>query len=258
MTTTDLILALGGSTSAIAILVFFLWRLTYAKINLNWERNNQKQIELLKSELSRQNKFNDSILTSHNHGHQQAQDKRINTIECLWESILQRETFSVGIATNYRIYTTDEIKLNFLKIDQKDNTINLNNITMKDFIEKTFEKEFEVDKRRPFMSSYLWQLYKVHGVFIGRSIHLFVESKHERKSPLWSEDEAMLKTLSTVLSSEEISSASNQEIGSYNQIVTLIESKILNECHKILSGDLAMEASAEQARKLLEISKLTD
>lgn len=253
MTFLEILLNVGSFAAVMTAILLIVWKLTFTKITSNWEQRSQAQNEILKAQLTKSSQLFDSVLGNFNQGHQHAQDKRVEAIEKLWESVLEKNTFSTNIATLYRVLSNDQMRTFYKNPLTKKDFIKLDELSMIKFIKQTYKSEIKIDLMRPFISTELWQLYKVHSAFITQSIKLFTEKKSQKISTIWVDDKAIIKALRTVFTEQELKFSINLELGSFNNVVTLIESKILKECQNVLSGKLAVDASIENARRLLSV-----
>src|SRR5688572_7611159 len=141
------ILLIFGGASAIAIGVStFIGNLISKRIISKWQLESQKQLELLKGELSKNQSVTNSLLSTHSSGFQSAQEKRISAIEKIWDATLKTVTFSSTTSLIYRILTEDELK-NIHKsnsIGAKNMLTQLNKLNPEEFMNNTSYSAIEV------------------------------------------------------------------------------------------------------------------
>lgn len=112
--------------------------------------------------------------------------------------------------------------------------------------------ERAVDKLRPFLGEELYALYSVYRIVHGRIGVLMLWLKEGKITEPWSKDAYLLHILSLVLSTEEIAGALEKtKIGKITNIENVLETKILSEVSKILSGETAERISAENILEIL-------
>ena len=258
MTINDTIAVLGVYTGINAAILWFFPRAILNRLTTKWQQEGAEQIELLKGEINKNQSLSENLLKVYSTGHNFAQQKRIETIEVLWKGVQKNGAFSASTSLVYSYMTDNEI-INVYKDPKIGNPTVLENfkkLSLEKFVEKTASSVIEAGALRPFISSRLWELYKLHGLFIGRSTVLLTKDKQDKKTTLWKNDTMIHETLSGSLTEDEINAAKSMKFGSYNHIVNLIESKILIECNLILSGESAMESSMEIAGKLDKLRNL--
>lgn len=250
------ILMVFGGTSVIAIgISTFIGKIISNKIISKWQLENQKQLELLKGEISKNQNIMNSLMASFSSGHQSAQEKRIQAVDCIWDATIKTITFGDRINSIYSILTSDELKDVYISEDPRIKNLRteIDRLDLEKFVENTKDSHVKVEKLRPFILPETYRLFLLLHTFTGRSIHLFKKDKGFQKITLWKDDNAILTALKVELSEEEISYAISLNINSFSTIVNIIESKILNNCNKTLSGELALDSSLEQAQKLAKV-----
>lgn len=248
----------GWSVIVIAVIAFIARNLTN-KLTLNWELENQKQIEFIKSELSKNQTITNNLLNAYSTGFNIAQEKRIEAIEQLWNSVLQAKRSDSASSTSF-IY-------NILKEDEIENIYNdpsggaqkikvfLDKINPIEFASNTYKSSRKVDYQRPFIGDSLYSFFQLYIKFSGRVQHLLIKDREKEIVTVWKKDQPLINTLKEMLSDEEMDYILSQDFNSYNVATSLIEQKIINGGNRIISGELAMDGSLSQLDKL---NKLLD
>ncbi len=250
-----IVVYLGGGTVIITGIVVYASKIVAKKLSITWQHENNKHIELLKGEIAKYQSLTTNLLSTYSSGFQLAQQNRINAIEKLWDNILIVKSQCSSIALIYGILTEKEIETAY------SDTSELANKTRRQFFDKLDimeyaknirESQHQVEKLRLFIGDDLWRFFHLYVTFTGRAIHLLVIDKEKKKTTIWHKDKSLVDALKQFLTDPEIKYLLSLKHNSFTICTDLLEQKVINGSNKILTGELAMENSLEQVKKLNE------
>ena len=247
----ELILILGGWSVIFTGSLGFIGKRIADKLFLKWKSENEEKIEVLKGNITKNNSLLTNLLDIYSTSNQSIQEKRVNSIEILWNSILEIKSNTPSVISFiYDNLTEEERNKLFTSNIGYDFKTMLENLSMED-LEKKMQPVFEkVEKHRPFLENKLWLLFYFYYAFVMRSIFIILKGRDQRRIEHWNKDSGIKQYLEIALSKEEMEYISDVKFESYRTIKDLFEQKILNEMLKVTSGIKITEDSLEQIKKL--------
>lgn len=255
----DIIAYVGGWAALTVALAVFLGKFFAQTISDNlkikWSREQEEKLEQLRAEITREHSIFTTILNSYSSGHQFSQSNRIKAVQTLWDNVLETRKlgefpslfFGVLLEREYNtVYDNDKIMSG------------LNSLSFDNTIGKIPQIKESVEKYRPFLGEYLWSLFVVYTILVGRVSYLLIEGRDKKDIKSWHQDEYIQSILNKVFDEEERKFIISKKIGSFEEAARLLEQKILFEMFKITSGELAAESDLSKAKKLQELIKQVD
>lgn len=257
MTVLDFITYLGGWAvwvgAALFVGRFFADRVA-DKLKLNWSGEQEKKLELLRAEINHEHSVFTAILNSYSSSHKLSQSNRIQAVQTLWDKVLETRKigeiptffFSILLVSEYNKEKSVEL---------------LNSLSFDNSVGKIPQIKESVEKSRPFLGEYLWSLFVIYTILVGRVSFLLIEGKEKKDIKPWFEDKHIQSILKEIFDEKEINSIfqkptdSLRSLGSFGETTKLLEQKILFEMLKIISGELAAENDFSNAKKFQELIK---
>ena len=118
-------------------------------------------------------------------------------------------------------------------------------------VERLMRASEGLDEIRLFVGDRIYALVFVYRALHGRIEFLMQESLHEGHFDPWWEDSFVYQVLPLVLSQAEIGELQNGQLR-FDRLRSMLETKLLQECQPILSGEAAAHFSLKQAMAIQE------
>lgn len=247
-----IVVAIGGWVVLTIVLAQFIAQRIADNLKIRWSREQEEKLEKLRAEITHEHSIFTTILNSYSSGHQFAQLNRIEAVQTLWNNVLELRKlgripslfFGNLLATEYnQVY------------DKQQMMDILNDLSASDTIKKQSNINDDVEKYRPFLGEYLWNLYKAYSILVGRVVWLLAEGRDNRNIVSWHKDEHLRSVLNVILTTEERTSIYSRDTCPFDEGTRILEQKMLDEMFKVISGELAAESNLSTVKKLQEVMK---
>jgi hypothetical protein len=243
------ILASLGGASVVAIAVIkWVSNLAQSKITLNWDQENKKELELLKSNLSSNQEIVKLSLASFNNSNVYITEKRVEAINYIWLYLLRLREFITPIRTMFSVLKPEEYNR---VLKQRPDIFMLAEMTNDKFYKLLKE---ELENFRPYLGETLWSLFFSYRAFLSRTYYLFNEGREKGNVTPWYVDDGLVSILRNAIGNDQIDELSLNNIESFTNATTMYEQLILKEMNRILSGTYNFESNFYDARRLLNIT----
>ncbi len=260
-TINQLILILGGYTVVLTGLFVFIGNNIINKLKINWETKSQSQLSVLKGEIERNNNLVSHILTSHSNSFNLGNTKKVECLDFFWKTVM--EVKGLNRLTNflYSFLLDKEIE----KLYTEDTKENLNirstylsaiSQSHEDTSKKAADLRDEIDKRRPFIGETLYSLYYFYSLFLLRSSYLLIKDSSLKKCNPWKSDQALINNLKNLITESELNFIISKDFGSYDSVIYLIETKMINAISYSLNGEEAIDNTIKQVEKIESLAKI--
>ena len=168
----------------------------------------------------------------------QTKSNKNRAAEVLWDDILTvRESGEVLFTFFYALL---EEEYNQAFTNRKLQLL-LKQFSEIEIMSKINSNSHNVEKYRPFISEYLWELYIEFKKFIGRNVFLFGKGIREKNIIDWRKDKFICNSLDPFLEDDEKKLIYSVRSNAFGIVVERLESKILSEISKLISGNLDKE-----------------
>lgn len=251
-----IIAILGGWTVVIGALFTWVSARISDRLNLKWKNRYDKEIESLKNELSSSQMLLNSCLSTFSTGYQYSQERRLKAIEIIWEVILEIRKYISPVKLFYTILLPTEYNSIF---DNRTFMFGFESLSEDKLVDITNSCYEKVEQYRPFLGEELWSLFYIYQIFLSRVTHKLINGIKNQHIEAWYNDNATMQLLKTVLTEKELLSYEYKGLYGFNNIIYLLESKILHIINKQISGELASEEGFSKAQKIIRaINELKD
>lgn len=250
----EIIVYLGGGAALAASFVYFLGNFLAErmadKLKIKWSGEQEKKLEQLRAEITREHSTFTAILNSYSSSHQFSQSDRIKAVQTLWGNILK--TRNIG---SFPSFFFDVLLENEYNTIEKDAPLmsKLNSLSFNKTVEEIGQIIESVENYRPFLGEHLWSLFKLYTILVSRTSILLIKGRDNKDIKSWHKDEYIQSILNEIFDEKEMQSINSGIIVSFEVATELLEQKILFEMFKIISGELAAESNLSKAKKLQEL-----
>lgn len=268
MTTQDLILnvissaVVSGALAGVIVWLSREWISARLKASIQHEYDqkleahkarlkSENDIALLetKNRMEQQLTLFEATRTSFAEGQKAAIERKLDSIEKLWDEIL---TLDERLPSTFMF-------IDIVPASTYKNTL-LKNKTFRTLAEEFSEEEIAkclsdrdepVGKVRPYVGEYLWSIFFSYRALMGQISFLLHQSLKEPDSIEWHRDKGVCQILEVVLTSEERDEFKTVDICKISWLKRLLQSKILAASQKIISGEELGTESLKQAESIL-------
>lgn len=214
-----------------------------------------KELELLKSDLSSQQSLINTVVSSQKDSYNFANSERLNAVKVYWDQYL---ALSKNI---YGITTFDS----FILIDETVNEKLDNNARFKETVDsapnrteyKPQEEILRVKSIQPFLPETLWDYLTFVNFFTSRIIYLYKTGLIKGNLKHWKKDSYILEITKQNLTTDEYNYLTTSDLNGINAVFSFMEAKILIELERMISGRESAEYSLKHLIQISEKHKIT-
>lgn len=271
MTVQGIILNTTFSVVLISIIVWFLREWISARLKAAIQHEHEQKLETYKAQLKTESEksilefqsevkqkfaLHEAARSSFAEGQKSSMERKLDSIDELWASILKlRNTLSSAIV-GIDLFRTNEVEE---YKEMKSRAPLLSQWTPEELKKKIESIEItEIEKVRPYIGEYLWAIFSSYQVIhIRLLVHLYL-SQDDAEKLKWHTDEGTYLLIKAVLTESELSEFNRMNFGRFFWLRRKLESKILYETQKIISGEHYGAESFEKAATILQLLQPQD
>ena len=250
----NIILSAGATAAVVAGAIVWIFR---EWISSRIKANIQHKYEI--STLELKNKIEKDIALyiasqqSFSEGQKASMERKLNSIDKLWERVMMLfkilppemsfiDVFNISEIEQYNVMSNHP---DFQKLKIKWST--------EEFEKKmgsvSDDKDDSIEKIRPYVGERLWAFfYSTKTIYIRLLVTLQFENNENKIE--WYKDEPIRAIIESVLTKEELIEFDELEFGKFARLQQKLESKILAETQKIISGEHFGAESLREAEKI--------
>jgi hypothetical protein len=243
---TQIIAIVGGWSVVVGAVSAWAGKLLAERAILNWKQSHQKELEDLKDQMAREKLVLDAAVASFSFGQQKAQEKRLEAVEALWESVLEVRRacqhaiffYSILLPSEYNdLFTNPKLQKSFSGLNYES--------TLSKISEHT-----DLEKHRPYLGETLWYLFYLYNAILGRMTYLLIDGKEKGNISNWMTDSLTGQYLQHIMTAEQLKQIQKNPINAAEKVVMFLEEYLLEEISLIVSGERSSKESFEYAQKL--------
>ncbi len=237
----------GGGTVLATGIATFVANLFQKKTAIAWQEKANHKLTELKQQIEKDKLRLESVLSHYSGVYSVAQEERIKAANAVWAATFKVREIGSSAVFFYSILTENEYdesikKPSFHAAAYKTGINELTNV-----LYNTLQ---DIEKLRPLIGERLWNLFSVYGSFSGRLAYKLRDQADKGHILPWHEDKGIQQFISVLFSSEEQKRIDYKTPLGLQSVVWQIESKIVFECSRIISGKIAISESIEQTGKI--------
>ena len=172
-------------------------------------------------------------------------ERRLDSIEKLWDEILRLKNEQPGILGFIDLLSVDEYRE---ACNRKDFRELAGDWPMEKIVKYVAISDNAVEKVRPYVGEYLWSMFFAYRQIMGRIPWLLYESLKDADKAEWHKDNGIRQILEAVLSKSELAEFETAKICKISWLQEHLESKVLTALQKLISGEEFSAESLEQAK----------
>ncbi len=157
----------------------------------------------------------------------------------------------------YNILTKEEIE-NLPNTENKYSRASIDSFDSMSYFTEHSKVIAKIELSRPFIGDKLWEVFFTYQAFIGRLTYLMQDGLEKGKVTYWKNDLNFInQILGTVIKPEELKKLIKNDITAFNNILTFLEFKAINDISEQLTGKRMTNETVEHAIKLSKLTKNT-
>ena len=207
----------------------------------------ENEVALLKltTGLEREAALHAAAHASFAEGQKAAMERKLNAIDKLWDKILTLRGGLPPILTFIDVLTVDEYKgaKNHPTFQALSGELSQEKVAT-----LAGGEGGQIEKVRPYIGEYLWALFFSYQAIMLRLLFLLHLGRDDAAKIEWHKDQGIRQLMEAVLTAGECNEFDQMQFGKVSWLQRRLESKILAESRKIISGEEFGAESLEQAR----------
>ncbi|MEK3920645.1 hypothetical protein [Paenibacillus sp. FSL K6-2393] len=244
-----ILVSIGGTSIVTIGIVKWLSGLVQSKIQMSWDHTYKKELEIIKANLTSNQETVKLAFSNLSSNNQKLLEKQIVAVEEIWNHIIKlreglspvRMYLSSIPPQEYNEPNEDYFKLfSYKELDENE---------MNEY--KREHKRIEI--HRLYVGEYIYNLFGIYRGFILRLRIKFDNHKKANNITEWHTDQHLISIVDHILG-DQIRDINIASPGSLNNCIDMIETKILFEIEKLISGSESTEKNYIKARKLMELN----
>ncbi|MFT7232380.1 MAG: hypothetical protein ACI8TA_001596 [Cyclobacteriaceae bacterium] len=252
----EIVKLLGGMGVILATVLTAFYRIFILRVKSTWDKRTNKEIELLKQELTRNNTTLNNIQSNYLTQVQAVSTKRLEAIELLWKScLIIRDSIPTHVFPILSVFPEEYINMERLNTPNPGGTElgkELGKLDI-DVIMPILESSKSIQQYRPFIPIELYTLYKTYTSVVSGAIFNAITKFKKGTITHWKNEDSIKKLLQEVLTEKEIEHIYSLYTQSFQSLLELMELKIIESINKSLSGEGTTLDSIEQLKKIESI-----
>ncbi|MCL6446100.1 MAG: hypothetical protein K6T83_22095 [Alicyclobacillus sp.] len=246
----DIILsAIGGIGVIVVAIATWIGKASLSRYIESVRHNNAVEIERLRQEMARNNKFVETALTVMSQTRNVVTEKQLNAIEKLWRAMGRIGAELSLITTLHGILLRDEY------------ATAMNNPRLRQTIQEVNEEEVvglvadimkEVHECRLYVSDDVWNSFQLWHHLHGRVMIDFFQNRKNNEFLPWQDDPIIQRYVLASLNDEERAYVQERPIGELGRLIFVLQQRFLNGAAGMISGMEAARSQLSQAHLLMD------
>lgn len=253
-----LIKYVGGITIALSSIISFIAYFIRDYLLNKWKAKYEIDLEVLRAKFSQNNSILDNLTSSLSNIYLASNQRRVEHLESVWEGMVDlKKNMPAITATAYNILTREEIE-NLPHSKNSFAKASIDSFDSMTYFTSHSKVTAKIELSRPFIGDKLWEVFFTYQAFIGRLTFLMQDGLEKGKVTYWKDDLNFInQILGTVIKPEELKKLIENDITAFNNILTFLEFKAINDISEQLTGKRMTNESVEHAIKLSNLTKNT-
>jgi hypothetical protein len=218
------------------------------KAKLNAE--NQIAIAKLTASIEKEAAIQIAAHSSFSQGQKAAMERKLSAIDAVWKSILNLRNNSPPSLTFLDLITAEEY---MTVLDHPNFRSMIDNLSEENIV--LLATASDVESARPYVGEYVWALHYAYQAITLRTIFLLFSSKKDPSKIEWFKDSGIRQLMKVALPEKEIEEFDSQEFGKLGWLRKSIESKIMSNISKVISGEAFGDDAIKQAAKIIQATE---
>lgn len=211
-----------------------------------------KDLERLRAEITERQELFSNTSNALSSGYMASHPHIVDAIYHLWSVILDIDNLTSSFFFPYSVLLPHEIESHKPEYIYR----NIPLMAKDEFLRRVTEINDKPEVKRPFIGENLWLLFSVYRTFALRLCWKIREGHEKGQVYSWDKDmqgrpdQALMNTIRTILSDDEIQVLISTEISVPQRILNSIKSKILSEMNELVFGKRLINMSFEEQQRV--------
>ena len=224
-------------------------------IDTKIEHKHAKALQIHKNEINQKFALYETSQQSYTEGQKASVEKKLDAIDQLWAKILVIRNNAPPLIFLIDILDEGEID-EYRKIKNHPDVQKIwgdfSIAALKRKMENISDSKGEpIENIRPYVGEYLWSIFFSYKSIYLR-LHLMLQLRTDAEHLKWNRDEVMAEIIEVILTSSERDKFAQMTIGRFSWLQRKLESKMLSEMQRIISGKQFGSETFEQGRLILQ------
>jgi hypothetical protein len=251
MSLEGLVAIFGGWSVVLLGISAWLSKLLSERVLSAWRRDEQREIETLRSGLADSRVVLEAAIRSHSAGQDLFQQRRLEAVDKLWATARQLREDLRGPVFFFSVLLPSEYDSQLAKGGAI--AASIEDVTEESIL-SAMQAANDVEIERPHLGETLWLKFFIYRAFLGRLAFLVLDGKQKGHIEDWREDSGVRQILSHLLTDETLASllAAKNDPTAINRAVNALEGTVLEDISRITSGRQSSFESFENSERLRE------
>lgn len=209
----------------------------------------QHEMEKIKAEIYRKEEVFNRSLAAISSKNEYFMQKQVESIQDLWQIMIEIRNFSASMNLVYGMFTPDEYH-EFVFSDKFDTT----DISIDKFNRFALEVDRKAQVLKPLIDAGLWSKFSLYRSFMLRNLFLFTRGVLSNSIQPWYEDNHLVTLCNELL--EQYKQNDYSGIGRLGSVLNTMEEIIVLEMREVLSGNKLSKDIIEKSIEIAELSKM--
>lgn len=225
------------------------------------QRDNEKSLIAFRDQLEKQAQLQSSAFSSFAAAQQAAMEKRLTAAETIWNEVLSFSDSLPAIFGYMDILTVEEYpdagsrgsgRALFAELSEEEVTAFATAPEREG--RKGWASDRDLEQQRLYVDEQLWSIFALYRAIMTRIWLHLVWSKERPEHIYWFRDRYTRQMIEAALTPEELEHFDQARIGKIENLRVKLESRILAELRRVISGEVSGSDSLEQAKKYQQLA----
>ncbi|MFP3497026.1 hypothetical protein SB759_22610 [Pseudomonas sp. SIMBA_059] len=217
------------------------------KLKAELRAQGDAQLTSMRSELDRQAEKLRIASASFSEVQKATIAKKIEAVDTLWMGVItSREAFPGDVSVT-DIFTDEEMQGFYTDPKMHKYSSSMAAINEYDYFQSGLH---DVQRVRPHLGEYLWNLYVSYRTILGRSIYLIKQGANDSGKIAWHRDENIRMLISAAFGPEQLDEFARLEHSRYNWLSYQFDSFLFRAIDTLLTGKGFSQAALRQAHAM--------
>lgn len=235
---------------------------TVEKMKAELDRQNQLELTDLRAKLEENRLLHSSAHASFLAAQKEAMERRLDCVDVLWSEVIWFRRALPSVVPYLDVLTDEEYATAAEHPVGQELFAHISDASVMSLMDANQHHRrlghgelLDTEEILPYVDDYLWGLFAAYRGITLRILMVLVWHKDKGTDIRWYREPHTRRLIEATLSSEELRELDGASFGKISKFGDIMESRILTEIRKTISGEQLGEESLQQAQKLQELAK---
>lgn len=172
-------------------------------------------------------------------------ERKLSAVDRLWEQVIHFRSNLPPVLFFINVLTVDELK----DINRNPTFQELSGqLSLNKILGMIIKGDPPIENVRPYVGEYLWAIFLLYQAIMLRILFLLYSGKDDVAKIEWYKDSGILQLMEDVLGKKELEEFNAMKFGKVWWLQLRLDSKIVTESAKVISGEKFGEDALQQAK----------